>query len=232
MPWRRAALQSPASEESVERLTQFANLAAAAIAGAENKANLSASRARVVATADETRRQLQRDVHDTAQQRLVHTIVSPNLDRDALTESDAVSSLVEEALAHAVRARRDVRVAAPRLPVRTETTSYFMVAGALNNVVKHADAAHAGVDVTLNNGILTAVVSDDGSGGTALVGGTGLLGLLDRVEAGGGQLTITSPQGMGTTLHATLPLEALTSSAERACNDGGPAAPLSIFGFA
>ena len=62
-----------------ERLAQFAELAAAAIANAENKAKLTASRARVVATADETRRRLQRDVHDGAQQRLVHTIIALKL---------------------------------------------------------------------------------------------------------------------------------------------------------
>ncbi|MEP7332538.1 MAG: GAF domain-containing protein [Terracoccus sp.] len=240
--------ETSASKESLERLTQFADLAAAAIANAENKANLRASRARVVATADETRRQLQRDVHDTAQQRLVHTIISLNLARDVLDEADAAASLVEEALAHAVRASHDlreivhgilpaalilgglragveslvadlalpvdVRVAAQRLPVKTETTSYFIVAEALNNVVKHAHATHADVDVTLNGDVVTVVVSDDGCGGAALVGGTGLIGLLDRVEAGGGQLTITSPRGMGTSLHATLPLEDAASSGE------------------
>ena len=230
-----------AHEESLERLTQFANLAAAAIANAENKASLSASRARVLETADQARRQLQRDVHDTAQQRLVHTIISLNLAREALAESDEVASLLEEALTHAVRASRDlreivhgilpaaltmgglragveslvadlalpvdVRVAVPRLPVKNETTSYFIVAEALNNVVKHADANHAEVDVALDGRILTVVVSDDGSGGADLGGGTGLIGLLDRVEASGGHLTITSPPGIGTTLRATLPLD-------------------------
>ena len=65
-------------------MTQFAELAATAIANAENKANLTASRARVVATADETRRRLQRDVHDSAQQRLVHTIIALKLAKDAI----------------------------------------------------------------------------------------------------------------------------------------------------
>lgn len=250
--WGALATDRPetsASKESLERLTQFADLAAAAIANAENKANLRASRARVVATADDTRRQLQRDVHDTAQQRLVHTIISLNLARDVLDEADAAASLVEEALAHAVRASHDLReivhgilpaalilgglragveslaadlalpvdvsVAAQRLPVKTETTSYFIIAEALNNVLKHAHATHADVDVTLNGDVVTVVVSDDGCGGAALVGGTGLIGLLDRVEAGGGQLTVTSPRGLGTTLHATLPLEDAASSGQR-----------------
>ena len=73
----------PLPADAEHRLAQFAELAAAAIANAENKAKLTASRARVVATADETRRRLQRDVHDGAQQRLVHTIISLKLARVA-----------------------------------------------------------------------------------------------------------------------------------------------------
>ncbi|TDD68651.1 GAF domain-containing protein [Jiangella aurantiaca] len=54
-----------------ERLSAFAELVAAAIANAEARAELTASRARIVATADETRRRIERDLHDGAQQRLV-----------------------------------------------------------------------------------------------------------------------------------------------------------------
>ena len=78
-----------------QRLAQFAELAAAAIANAENKAKLTASRARVVATADETRRRLQRDVHDSAQQRLVHTIITLKLARDAIAAGDPAGELVD-----------------------------------------------------------------------------------------------------------------------------------------
>ena len=60
---------------------RFAELAATAIANAENKAKLTASRARVVATADETRRRLQRDLHDGAQQRFVHAQITLQLAR-------------------------------------------------------------------------------------------------------------------------------------------------------
>ena len=54
-----------------ERLTKFTELVATAIANAEAQAELTASRARIVATADETRRRIERDLHDGAQQRLV-----------------------------------------------------------------------------------------------------------------------------------------------------------------
>ena len=100
---------SPLPSDTEDRLAQFAELAAAAIANAENKAKLTASRARVVATADETRRRLQRDLHDGAQQRLVHAIISLKLARDAAADGRPGSRLIEEALAHAERANRELR---------------------------------------------------------------------------------------------------------------------------
>ena len=92
-----------------ERLAQFAELAAAAIANAENKAKLTASRARVVATADETRRRLQRDLHDGAQQRLVHTLITLRLARTPPPTAASDRLLVDEALDHAERANRELR---------------------------------------------------------------------------------------------------------------------------
>jgi PAS domain S-box-containing protein len=66
--WRQAA---PVSADAEGRLIQFTELVAAAIANAESRAELTASRARVVAAADETRRRIERDLHDGTQQRLV-----------------------------------------------------------------------------------------------------------------------------------------------------------------
>jgi signal transduction histidine kinase len=54
-----------------DRLSGFTDLVATAIANAESRAELKASRARIVATADEARRRIERDLHDGAQQRLV-----------------------------------------------------------------------------------------------------------------------------------------------------------------
>lgn len=223
-----------------QRLTQFAELAGAAIANAENKAKLTASRARVVATADETRRRLQRDVHDSAQQRLVHTIISLKLARDAIAAGGSAGELVDEALTNAERANAElrdvvrgilpaaltrgglrtgleslvadlavpveVRVTAARLSAETETTAYFIVAEALTNVVKHAHASRATVDVAIEAETLSIHVHDDGTGAADPAQGTGLTGMLDRVEASEGTLEIMSPIGIGTTLHATLPL--------------------------
>jgi signal transduction histidine kinase len=61
----------PPPPETEDRLSGFTELVATAIANAESRAELKASRARVVATADETRRQIERDLHDGAQQRLI-----------------------------------------------------------------------------------------------------------------------------------------------------------------
>ncbi len=97
----------PASAE--DQLEQFAGLAAVAITNAENKAKLTASRARVVATADETRRRLQRDVHDGAQQRLVQTVITLKLGRDAAARGEPTADLVSEALRHAERANAELR---------------------------------------------------------------------------------------------------------------------------
>ncbi|HTE64297.1 MAG TPA: GAF domain-containing protein [Solirubrobacteraceae bacterium] len=98
----------PAAAE--DRLAQFADLVAAAIGNAASRAELTASRARVVATADETRRRIQRDVHDGAQQRLVHTVITLKLAEDALgPNAGPVGDLVAEALEHAERATAELR---------------------------------------------------------------------------------------------------------------------------
>jgi signal transduction histidine kinase len=88
-------------------------------------------------------------------------------------------------------------VTAPRLPPQVETTAYFIVAEALTNVVKHAHATRATVEIHLDARTLSIEVRDDGAGGADPVHGTGLTGLLDRVEASDGTLTITSPPRIG-----------------------------------
>jgi signal transduction histidine kinase len=99
----------PVPAATDERLAQFAELAAAAIANAENKARLTASRARVVATADETRRRLQRDLHDGAQQRLVHTLLALGIAKEAAADGRPAAELIDEAIHHADRANSGLR---------------------------------------------------------------------------------------------------------------------------
>jgi signal transduction histidine kinase len=100
-----------------------------------------------------------------------------------------------------------VEVPGDRLPPRIEASAYFIVAEALTNVVKHAQAQTAQVTARVERGSLHLDVRDDGVGG-ADRDGSGLLGLDDRLAAIGGGLHVHSPPGGGTTIVATLPLHA------------------------
>ena len=95
---------------------------------------------------------------------------------------------------------------AGRLPSAVETAAYFVVAEALTNVAKHAQATLARVAVRTENGAALVEVADDGDGGAALDGGSGLQGLADRVGALDGTLELESPAGGGTVLRARFPL--------------------------
>jgi len=223
------------------RLASFTELVATAISNAENLTELRASRARIVAAADRARKQIERDLHDGAQQDLVsltfalrgaQTDVGPGLGKlegelahiaeglvsvqDNLREIARgihPAILAEGGLASALKvlARRctvpvqlDVRISG-RLPDRVEVAAYYVVAEALTNAAKHANASVVEVDAEAAGRVLHLCVRDDGSGGADPVRGSGLVGLNDRVEALGGTITIQSPAGEGTSLHAALP---------------------------
>jgi signal transduction histidine kinase len=66
----------PLAADTEQRMVDFTELVATAIANAENRAELTASRARIVAASDETRRRLERDLHDGVQQRLVSLVLT------------------------------------------------------------------------------------------------------------------------------------------------------------
>jgi signal transduction histidine kinase len=92
------------------RLARFTELAATAIANAESRAEVAASRARVVTAGDEQRRRVVRDLHDGAQQRLVHTTIALELACLALAEGDeGAPALVAQALEHARQANEELR---------------------------------------------------------------------------------------------------------------------------
>jgi signal transduction histidine kinase len=88
-----------------------------------------------------------------------------------------------------------------------EAAVYYLVAEAITNVAKYAQATEATVLVERSgsNGHVTVVVEDDGIGGANPEDGTGLVGLKDRIEALGGQLEIDSQSGRGTRLTAEIP---------------------------
>jgi signal transduction histidine kinase len=98
----------PADAES--RIAKFTELVATAISNVHARSDLAASRARVVAASDKTRRQIERDLHDGAQQRLVHTVINLKLLLDAIrTEPETVPELAAEALDQAEQATVELR---------------------------------------------------------------------------------------------------------------------------
>ena len=110
-----------------------------------------------------------------------------------------------EALAQRSAVDAQVRIAVgERPPAVLETAAYFVVAEALTNVAKHAEARAAWIDVYLEGDTLVATVSDDGKGG-ADPGGSGLLGLRNRVEAVDGTFDVQERPGGGTIVRAELP---------------------------
>ncbi|WP_069165740.1 sensor histidine kinase [Nocardia altamirensis] len=93
------------------------------------------------------------------------------------------------------------------VPPEVETAAYYIVAEALTNITKHADAQHAYITIRADPGRLVLTISDDGRGGADPSLGSGLRGLADRVEANGGTLTVISPPNRGTQLRVELPCE-------------------------
>jgi signal transduction histidine kinase len=222
------------------RLASFTELVATAISNTEARNEVAASRARVVAATDDERRRVVRDLHDGAQQRLVHTVITLRLAHRALqNEKDAALPLVTEALGHAEQATHELRelahgilpgilthgglragvdalasrmpvriengVSVGRLPAAVEATAYFVVAEALTNVAKHARAGLATVTARVEDGTVRVQVRDDGIGG-ARPGGSGLLGLADRLAVLDGKLRVESPADGGTLVAADIPL--------------------------
>jgi signal transduction histidine kinase len=100
----------PLPTDTESRLASFTELVATAISNTEARTEVAASRARIVAATDEERRRVVRDLHDGAQQRLVHTIITLRLAQRALqNEQDNVPALLSEALGHAEQATVELR---------------------------------------------------------------------------------------------------------------------------
>jgi signal transduction histidine kinase len=219
------------------------------------------SRARVIEAADQERRRVLRDLHDGAQQRLVHTIITLKLARGVLERGETgASPLVDEALVNAQRATDELRdlahgivpsvlthgglragvhalasrmpmpvemdVPSTRLAANVETTAYFIIAEALTNVAKHARASRASVTATVADEWLDVQVHDDGVGG-ARPGGSGLLGMHDRLAALGGRLQVESPPGGGTLIAAKISVRRKSSVSQAWASTTDPASPSS-----
>jgi signal transduction histidine kinase len=105
-----SARSEPLPADAESHIGEFTELVATAVSNLQARSELAASRARIVAATDEERRRVVRDLHDGAQQRLVHTVVTLKLARREL-ESDGGGSLalVTDALQHAEEATAELR---------------------------------------------------------------------------------------------------------------------------
>jgi signal transduction histidine kinase len=105
-----STMEQPMPPDTETRLASFTELLAMAIANAEGRVALAASRARIVAAGDESRRRIERDLHDGAQQRLVHAMIVLKLALAELPEGEqSARELVTEALHHAEQANSELR---------------------------------------------------------------------------------------------------------------------------
>jgi signal transduction histidine kinase len=237
-----ASRRGPFPATAEQRMVEFTEIVATAIANAESRAQLKASRARVVAAGDEMRRRLERDLHDGAQQRLVSLALVLRLaqagvpaylpmlradignaaeeltevvdDLRELARGIHPSVLVEGGLGPALQTltRRsavpvDLTVGTrSRYATALEVATYYVVSEALTNAAKHARASRAVVSLEERDDSLRLTVRDDGAGGAEARGGSGLVGLHDRVESLGGSILVVSLVGQGTAIHVSLPL--------------------------
>jgi signal transduction histidine kinase len=101
--------------------------------------------------------------------------------------------------------RLEMSIAEHSLPAAVENTAYFVVAEALTNALKHAQPSALMVRLARADGYLHVEVTDDGLGGARCGAGSGLRGLIDRVDTLGGRLEVHSPPGYGTCIFAELP---------------------------
>jgi signal transduction histidine kinase len=236
--------EQPLSGDTEARLASFTELVATAIANAESRAELTASRARIVTASDEARRRIEHNLHDGAQQRLVSIALELRLAESTLPATldehrgtiDRISSEINEVLddlreisrgihpviltqgglgpAMRTLARRSAipvelqTVVDERLPEPIEVAAYFVASEALANATKHAQASRVELSLAKSNSGLLLSIRDDGVGGADPTRGSGLVGLIDRVEAIGGTLEIKSAPGRGTSLVVALPLVA------------------------
>jgi signal transduction histidine kinase len=236
------AQAEPLAAETEARIGDFADLVATAISNAETRAELTASRARIVTAGDQARRRFERDLHDGAQQRIVSLGLTLRAVEAAIPAEDQqlrdqLSTVVDGLVGVSTELREISRGIHPailskgglgpaiktlarrsavpveldlnvdrRMPESVEVAAYYVVAEALTNAAKHAQASEVTVRAVADDAELHLIISDDGVGGAVAGGGSGLIGLKDRVAALAGDLGISSTPGSGTTLTAVIPL--------------------------
>ena len=132
--------------------------------------------------------------------------ISRGLHPAILSRGGLGPALITLARRCAVPVHLDLRVD-QRLPDPVEVGAYYVVTEALTNAAKHAQASAVEVCTQATGTNLHLVIRDDGIGGAAAGKGSGLTGLIDRVEALGGKMTIQSQPGSGTALLVNIPIE-------------------------
>jgi signal transduction histidine kinase len=130
---------------------------------------------------------------------LSHGIYPAVLTERGLTA--AIEELVDRA---ALPAYLEVSIDERPAPA-VEAAAYFVVSEALTNAVKHSHAHEVRIVASRERDLLVVEIADDGIGGAALQGGSGIRGLMDRIEALGGTLLVSSPPGRGTRMRAEMP---------------------------
>jgi signal transduction histidine kinase len=228
--------------ETEARIGDFADLVATAVSNAETRAELTASRARIVTASDQARRRFERDLHDGAQQHVISLglalrAVEASIPAEHQQLRNQVSNVIDGVVGVSTELQQISRGIHPailskggigpaiktlarrsafpveidlnvdrRMPESVEVAAYYVVAEALTNTAKHAQASHVNVSAVDDDDELRLTINDDGIGGAVAGAGSGLIGLKDRVEALGGRLDVSSPAGSGTTLTVVIPL--------------------------
>jgi signal transduction histidine kinase len=230
-----AVLNEAAMVESVAVATRLtaANAELQAVVRGQLE-ELSASRRRLVSAADDERRRLDERLRDGAERSLrdvdelletaaaaaesvrverARDLLGQTLDdlrelAAGLHPREVTQGLVAALAALAARSPVpvDVDVEGAEADLGTRTAVYYVCAEALANTVKHAAATSVTIRVVARPHVVTAEVADDGVGGADVAHGSGLRGLIDRVEALDGRVDIDSPAGGGTRISIELPV--------------------------
>lgn len=165
---------------------------------AQQLAGESATPAPVAARATQLRKEIDAAASDL--RRLAHAVMPAALVQHGLAA--ATEDLVDRM---PIPTTLELGIEDGECSAAVERTAYFVVAEALTNAIKHADATRATVRLVRLDGQLEIEVEDDGVGGAAWNRGSGLRGLADRVDVLGGRMHLTSDPGAGTRIVVELP---------------------------
>jgi signal transduction histidine kinase len=138
--------------------------------------------------------------------------LSRGLHPAVLSEGGIAPALSSLARRSAVPVDLRLDLDAGRFDEPVEVAAYYVASEALANTAKHARASRAQVTARQGDAWLDLTVRDDGSGGADASGGSGLTGLVDRVEGLGGTIQVDSRPGLGTAVHVKLPVKSTRGS--------------------